>query len=102
MGATARGRRQEDDMNKNVNLGLLVAAFLTFALLGTSDALAQARAGSVTSLTGDVHGMTLNVGDRIITDTNSRGSITLTDNSKLELDESTSMDLLVCIMTKSV
>jgi len=42
-------------LNKSANLGLLVAAFLTFVLLGASDALAQARAGSVTSLTGDVH-----------------------------------------------
>ena len=90
-------------MNKSANLGLLVAAFLTLVLLGASDALAQVRAGSVTSLTGDVHveragttvpatpGMALNVGDRIVTAGNSRVMMTLTDNSKLELDESTSL-----------
>ena len=78
-------------------------AFLAFVLLGASDALAQVRAGSVTSLTGDVHveragttvpatpGMALNVGDRIVTAGNSRVTMTLTDNSKLELDESTSL-----------
>jgi hypothetical protein len=60
-------------------------------------------AGSVTSLTGDVHverggttvpatpGMALDVGDRVVTAANSRVTITLTDNSKLELDESTSL-----------
>jgi hypothetical protein len=66
--------------------------------------MAQATpAGSVTSLTGDVRieragttvpatpSMALNVGDRIVTGANSRATITLTDNSKLEVDESTSM-----------
>ena len=84
-------------------LGLLVAAFLISVLLGATDALAQARVGSVTSLTGDVHveragttvpatpGMALNVGDRVTTGSSSRVTIGLTDNSKLELDESTSL-----------
>jgi hypothetical protein len=56
-----------------------------------------------TSLTGGVHierggttvpatqGMALDVGDRVVTAANSRVTITLTDNSKLKLDESTSM-----------
>jgi len=66
-------------------------------------AMAQTPAGSVTTLTGTVHveragttvpatpGMALDVGDRIVTGANSRVTITLTDNSKLELDESTSL-----------
>lgn len=66
--------------------------------------MAQATpAGSVTSLTGDVRieragttvpatpSMALNVGDRVVTGASSRATITLTDNSKLEVDESTSM-----------
>lgn len=66
--------------------------------------MAQATpAGSVTALTGDVHieragttvpatpGTAVNVGDRIVSNPNSRATITLTDNSKLELDESSSL-----------
>jgi ferric-dicitrate binding protein FerR (iron transport regulator) len=66
--------------------------------------MAQATAaGSVTSVTGDVHiergGTTVtatpstavDVGDRIVSGPNSRATITLTDNSKLELDESSNL-----------
>jgi hypothetical protein len=89
-------------MSKGADLGLLISAFVIFVMLGTSDALAQTPAGTVSSLTGDAHveragttasatvGMALDVGDRIITGSNSRVTITLTDTSKLELDESTS------------
>ncbi|MGH7915741.1 MAG: FecR family protein [Candidatus Binataceae bacterium] len=66
-------------------------------------AMAQTPAGAVTSLTGDVRveragtivpatpGTALDVGDRVVTGSNSRATITLTDNSKLELDESSSL-----------
>ena len=73
------------------------------AMFIANRAMAQTSAGSVTTLTGTVHveragttvpatpGMALDVGDRIVTGANSRVTITLTDNSKLELDESTSL-----------
>jgi hypothetical protein len=60
-------------------------------------------AGSLSSLTGDVHieragttvpatpGTAVDVRDRIVTGPNSRATITLTDNSNLELDESSSL-----------
>jgi hypothetical protein len=91
-------------MDKSATLRLVVATVVALTLFIASRALAQATpAGSMTSLTGDVHieragtsvpatpGMALNVGDRIVTGANSRATITLTDNSKLEVDESTSM-----------
>jgi ferric-dicitrate binding protein FerR (iron transport regulator) len=90
-------------MYKSTILGLFILSLAIFALMSASDASAQAPAGSVTSLTGTVHveragttvpatpGMALDVGDRIVTDASSRVTITLTDNSKLELDESTSL-----------
>ena len=66
--------------------------------------MAQATAaGSMTALTGDVHieragttvpatpGTAVDVGDRIVSGPNSRATITLTDNSKLELDESSAL-----------
>ena len=74
-----------------------------FTLLIANRAMAQNPAGSVTTLTGDVRveragttvpatpGMALDVGDRLVTGANSRATVTLTDNSKLELDESTSL-----------
>jgi hypothetical protein len=91
-------------MNKDTILRLVVASVVSFTLFIANRAMAQATpAGSVTSLTGDVHierggttvpatpGMALDVGDRVVTAANSRVTITLTDNSKLELDESTSL-----------
>jgi hypothetical protein len=73
-------------------------------LFAANRAMAQATAaGSITSLTGDVHieragttvpatpGMAVDVGDRIVSGSNSRATITLTDNSKLELDESSAL-----------
>jgi hypothetical protein len=91
-------------MNKNTILRLVVASVVTFTLFIANRAMAQATpAGSVTSLTGDVHieragttvpatpGTAVDVGDRIVSGPNSRATITLSDNSKLELDESTSL-----------
>ena len=90
-------------MCKSSILGLLLASLVTFVLISASDALAQTTAGSVSSITGDVHieragttvpatlAMGLTTGDRVVTASNSRITITLTDNSKLELDESTSV-----------
>jgi FecR-like protein len=91
-------------MNKSITSGLIVAFIAIFTLFIANNAMAQATpAGSITSLTGDVHierggttvpatpGMALDVGDRIVTAASSRVTLTLTDNSKLELDESTSM-----------
>lgn len=90
--------------NKNI-IYYLLASVVLFVLLIANSAIAQTLAGSITTLTGDVHveragttvpatpGMALNVGDRIVTGANSRVTVTLTDNSKLELDESTSLVL---------
>jgi hypothetical protein len=91
-------------MNNNTILRLVVASVVTFTLFIANRALAQVTlAGSMTSLTGDVRveragttvpatpAMALNVGDRIVTGPASRATLTLTDNSKLEVDESTSM-----------
>jgi len=90
-------------MCKGTILRRFILSLAIFALMSASNALAQAPAGSVTSLTGDVHieragttvpatlGMALSVGDRVVTASNSRVTITLTDNSKLELDQSTSL-----------
>ncbi len=91
-------------MNKSTILRFVVVFVVTFTLLIANRAMAQATpAGSVTSLTGDVHierggttvpatqGMAVDVGDRIVTAANSRVTIMLHDNSKLELDESTSL-----------
>ena len=90
-------------MNKHATLHLLVASVVMLTLFIANRAMAQTPAGSVTTLTGDVRveragttvaatpGMALDVGDRVVTGANSRVTITLTDNSKLELDESTSL-----------
>jgi hypothetical protein len=90
-------------MNQRSNLALFVALVIIFILLQAGGAFAQTPAGSMTSITGDARiergtttfaatpGMTVDVGDRIITGPNSRATITLTDNSKLELDESTTL-----------
>jgi FecR protein len=91
-------------MNKNIIFRLIVALVVTITLFIANRLMAQVTpAGSVTSLTGDVHierggttvpatpGMAVDVGDRVVTAANSRVTITLTDNSKLELDESTSL-----------
>jgi ferric-dicitrate binding protein FerR (iron transport regulator) len=91
-------------MNNNFILRFIVApSVVMFILLTANLAMAQTRAGAVTALSGDVRveragtmvpatlGMALDVGDRIITGGNSRVTITLTDNSKLELDESTTL-----------
>jgi ferric-dicitrate binding protein FerR (iron transport regulator) len=90
-------------MSKSANLALIIAVIVICALTSASAALAQPRAGAVTLVSGDVHieragatltatqGMTVNVGDRIVTGANGRITITLTDNSKLELDASTTL-----------
>jgi hypothetical protein len=90
-------------MNNYSIFRLLLPSMAIFALLFAKTAMAQTPAGSVTALTGDVRvqragttvpatsGMTVDVGDRIITGANSRGTITLTDNSKLELDQSSAL-----------
>jgi hypothetical protein len=90
-------------MNYKKNLRFAVASLVMLTLLIANKALAQTVAGSVTSLTGDVRieragttvtaapGTAVDVNDRIVTGPNSRATITLTDNSKLELDESSSL-----------
>ena len=99
-------------MRQSATLGLFLV-LAVFALMSASDALAQTPAGRVTSTTGDVHieragttvpatiGMGLIVHDRVVTAANSRVTITLTDNSKLELDESTSMVIDQQLVTSS-
>jgi hypothetical protein len=90
-------------MKNNKNLRLAAASLVVFTLLIASRAMAQTVAGSVTSLTGDVRiqragttvaatpGTAVDVSDRLITGPNSRVTVTLTDNSRIELDESTSL-----------
>jgi hypothetical protein len=90
-------------MTNHTILRLIAAILITIPLLAGNRAMAQTPAGSVTSVTGDVHfvragtttvatpGTALDVGDRLVTGPSSRVTITLTDNSKLELDESTSL-----------
>ncbi|MGH8011201.1 MAG: FecR family protein [Candidatus Binataceae bacterium] len=65
--------------------------------------MAQTVAGSITALNGSVrvirgtttinatYGMPIDVGDHVVTGTNGRATITLTDNSQLELTESSSL-----------
>jgi ferric-dicitrate binding protein FerR (iron transport regulator) len=90
-------------MNKHSTVHLVAASVVLLTLFIANRAMAQTPAGSVTTLTGTVHveragttvpatpGMALDVGDRVVTGASSRVTITLTDNSKLELDESTSL-----------
>src|SRR5579872_320274 len=91
-------------MKRSDVLHLVVAFVVAFTLLAANRAMAQATAaGSMTSLTGDVHieragttvpatpGTAVDVGDRIVSGPGSRATITLTDNSKLELDESSAL-----------
>lgn len=91
-------------MTKSYIIHLVIAFVFGFTLCTATRAMAQATpAGSVTALTGDVHierggtvvpatpSTAVDVGDRIVSGPNSRATITLTDNSKLELDESSSL-----------
>src|ERR1700684_4476090 len=68
-------------------------------LLNAPSARAQASAGSITAITGDVritragrsfaatYSAPVQVGDRIFTGSNGRTTITLSDNTQLELTE---------------
>ncbi len=90
-------------MLKNTRIGLTLVIIVVCALTNATNALAQTRAGIVTSVSGDVHveragatvtatsSMTVDVGDRIVTGANGRIAITLTDSSKLELDASSTL-----------
>lgn len=90
-------------MIKYFNLSFIVALIFGCASLAPTLAHAQAVAGTISTLTGDVHverasstltataGMPLKVGDRIVTASNGRATIVLADKSKLEVAESTSL-----------
>lgn len=90
-------------MDNSISLGLIIALLLGFFPLTAATAHAQAAAGSISTLTGDVRvqragstltatpGMALNVGDRIVTGSNGRATVILADKSKLEVAESTSL-----------
>jgi hypothetical protein len=92
-------------MYKHAYLCLFTLLLTALALVNPVDILAQVRAGSVTSITGDVHvqhagttvpatlGLALAEGDRIVTGPNSRVTVTLSDGSKLELDQSSSLSI---------
>jgi ferric-dicitrate binding protein FerR (iron transport regulator) len=81
------------------SVAFAVASYVLFA----ATAAAQTVAGSITALSGNVrvqrgtttlnatYGMPVNIGDRIVTSSNGRATITLTDNSQLELTESSSL-----------
>jgi hypothetical protein len=100
-------------MCKSSITGLFILSLVTLMLISARDGLAQTSAGAVTSITGDVHieragttvpatiGMAVIVHDRVVTASSSRVTITLTDNSKLELDESTSMVIDQQLVTTS-
>lgn len=90
-------------MDNSFKICLIAALLLILMPLAAVNAHAQAVAGTITTLTGDVHvqragstltatkGMALKVGDRIITGNNGRATITLADKSKLEVAESTQL-----------
>lgn len=90
-------------MSKSIRICLIVAPLFGLLLSAAPDARAQAVAGSISTLTGDVHveragaaltatsGMPLHVGDRIVTGSNGRATILLADKSTLEVAESTSL-----------
>jgi hypothetical protein len=83
------------------NLAVFVLGFLLLA----STALAQVTTGSITSINGTAtvtragassnatYGMSLQVGDTITTSSTGRVTITLTDNTQLEITESSSLVL---------
>lgn len=89
-------------MNKILKFYLIAASFISLLILTAVNAHAQAAA-SMTTISGDVHleragatltatpGMALNVGDRIVTGSNGRATVTLADNSRLEVAESTTL-----------
>jgi len=86
---------------------LVLVSFLILVggLLDASVAGAQASAGSVTAINGNVsiqragrsfpavYGTAVQVGDRVTTATNGRLTITLSDNTQLELTESSTLVL---------
>jgi hypothetical protein len=90
-------------MDKTTKFYLILAPLVGLLMLNAAVAHAQAAAGSMTALSGDVHveragstltatpGMALNVGDRIVTGSNGRATVTLADNSRLEVAESTTL-----------
>ena len=90
-------------MHKNAYLCLFSVLLTALALTNPREVFAQVAAGSVTSITGDVHvehagttvpatpGMALAERDRIVTGPNSHVTVTLNDGSKLELDQSSSL-----------
>jgi hypothetical protein len=90
-------------MHKNAYLCLFSVLLTALALTNPRDVFAQVAAGSVSSITGDVHvehagttvpatlGMALAERDRIVTGPNSHVTVTLSDGSKLELDQSSSL-----------
>lgn len=90
-------------MRKTIKSWLIIAALASLLVLSARAARAQTPAGTMTTLSGDVHveragtavsaapGMALNVGDRIVTGSNGRATVTLVDNSKLEVAESTTL-----------
>lgn len=84
----------------------LLAVFVAFVLLLTvAPLMAQTAAGSITAINGTAtiaragasmngtYGMPLQVGDTITTGPNGRVTITLSDNSQLEVTESSSLIL---------
>src|SRR5262245_52658161 len=100
-------------MTKGSARGFFSAMLVALVLVTASYALAQGRAGTVTSVTGDVHieragatitatpGTTVNIGDRIVTGANGRITITLLDNSNVELDASTTLVIDDEVLTAS-
>ncbi len=90
-------------MHKTSKFWLIVASLVGLLVLIAPPARAQTAAGAMTALSGDVHiertgatltatpGMALNVGDRIVTGSNGRATVTLADKSTLEVAESTTL-----------
>lgn len=90
-------------MNDSIRIWLPVALLFGLASLIAPDIHAQTVAGSISTVSGDVHverasstltataRMPLKVADRIVTGSNGHATIVLADNSKLEVAESTSL-----------
>ena len=96
--------KHPDSVIKKTILRLVALSVVALTVSFGNRAMAQLTvAGSVTSLIGDVRieragttvpatpGTAIDVRDRIVTGPKSRATITLTDSSKLELDESSSL-----------
>jgi ferric-dicitrate binding protein FerR (iron transport regulator) len=88
---------------RTATLTVIATAFVAIFLVIAPAAMAQTPAGSISAVTGTVnvqrasrtipgtYGMAIMVGDRIITGANGRVTVTLADQSQLEVTESSTL-----------